>query len=199
MRGNQVIAGDSRRGVDSFGVERAGDWMQMNSGIAFWPLDPRPAEVLIEDIAHSLSLLCRFGGHCRSFYSVAEHSVHVSRLCPPEHRLWGLLHDASEAYVIDMPRPLKRCLPDYGVIEDRVHRAVAARFDLSPEIPASVKQADEAMLLAEAWQLIKIPPLGWSEAMGGVAPADVQVECLSPEAACSAFLHEFHVLMAARG
>lgn len=198
MQDGQAIAGDSRRGVDSYGVERVGDWMQMNSGIAFWPLDPRPAEILIEDIAHSLSLLCRFGGHCRRFYSVAEHSVHVSRLCPPEDRLWGLLHDASEAYVIDLPRPLKRCLPDYGVIEDRVHRAVAARFDLPPQIPDSVKEADEAMLMAEAWQLMTVPPVTWFE-HGRIAPADVQVECWSPEDAAKAFLHEFHVLMAARG
>lgn len=181
------------------GPQRRGDWLQMNSGVAFWPLDPRPGEVLIEDIAHSLSLLCRFGGHCTRFYSVAEHSVHVSRLLPPEHRLWGLLHDATEAYVVDMPRPLKRMLPGYGEIEDIVQRAIAARFGLPVEIPAEVKQADRRMLLAEAWQIMSVPPVRWAEALAGIQPAAVQVECLPPEAAARVFMAEFHRLMAARG
>lgn len=184
---------------DSGGRTRRGDWLQMNSGIAFWPLDPRPEEILIEDIAHSLSLLCRFGGHCSRFYSVAEHSVHVSRLCPPEHRLWGLLHDAPEAYVIDLPRPLKRSLPEYCAIEDGVQRAVAARFDLPLEIPEPVKSADEAMLVAEAWQLMTIAPLTWGEVMAGTKPAPVQVDCLAPDAARSVFMAEFYRLMADRG
>ena len=178
--------------------KRAGDWMQMNSGVAFWPLDPRPSEILIEDIAHSLALLCRFGGHCRRFYSVAEHSILVSRLCEPQHRLWGLLHDASEAYVVDVPRPLKRCLPGYRAIEDRVQHAIAARFELPPIIPAPVKEADEAMLMAEAFQLMTVPPVAWAE-YGNVAPAEVRIECLDPDSAYRAFMHEFHHLMALRG
>src|ERR1039457_118422 len=81
------------------------------SGLRFWPLDPNPEKILIDDIAHALAHQCRFGGHASRFYSVAEHSVHVSRLCPPEDALWGLLHDASEAYLVDLPRPLKQ-LPE---------------------------------------------------------------------------------------
>src|ERR1017187_10636100 len=73
------------------------------SGIHFWPLLPNPADIRIEDIAHALSNQCRFAGHAREFYSVAEHSVRVSQLCPPEDALWGLLHDASEAYLTDVP------------------------------------------------------------------------------------------------
>src|ERR1035441_7448066 len=68
------------------------------SGLRFWPLDPDPDKILIEDIAHALAHQCRFGGHASKFYSVAEHSVHVSKLCAPKDALWGLLHDASEAY-----------------------------------------------------------------------------------------------------
>lgn len=109
---------------------RRGDWIQMHSGIAFWPMDPRADEVRLEDIAHSLSLLCRFGGHCSRFYSVAEHSVHVARLCSPEVALWGLLHDASEAYVVDLPRPIKRQLPEYAEIEGLVQFAIAEHFGL---------------------------------------------------------------------
>ena len=88
--------------------ERVGDWIQTMSGVIFYPLDPRPEEIRIEDIAHALSHQCRFAGHCREFYSVAEHSVRVSRELPQEFMLWGLLHDASEAYLVDLPRPIKR-------------------------------------------------------------------------------------------
>src|SRR5262245_27549306 len=102
--------------------QRIGDWMQTISGRKFWPLDPRPEEVCIEDIGHALSLVCRFGGHCHTFYSVAEHSVRVSLLAEDMAKssahwtdenirmiaLSGLLHDAAEAYIGDMVRPLKR-------------------------------------------------------------------------------------------
>lgn len=172
---------------------RAGDWIQMNSGIAFWPLDARAEEVRIEDIAHSLALLCRFGGHCERFYSVAEHSVHVARLVSPEAALWGLLHDASEAYVVDLPRPLKRMLPGYSLIERKVHLAIAEHFGLSPEIPQEVKAADAAMLLAEARQLMRVPPMPWEERGD---PAQVAVRCWSPERAQAEFLIEFGRLAA---
>src|ERR1035441_1601867 len=76
------------------------------SGVRFWPLIPNPADIRIEDIAHALSNQCRFGGHTREFYSVAEHSVRVSQLCTPENALWGLLHDASEAYLSDVTAPI---------------------------------------------------------------------------------------------
>lgn len=175
---------------------RAGDWIQMNSGIAFWPLDPRADEVRIEDIAHSLSLLCRFGGHCRRFYSVAEHSVHVARQVSREAALWGLLHDASEAYVCDLPRPLKRMLPGYSLIERKVHLAIAEHFGLPAGMPAEVKAADEAMLLTEARQLMADPPMPWEE-RGPFAP--VTLRCWSPERAAAEFLSAFNLLTKERG
>src|SRR5271165_7548492 len=87
---------------------RKGDWIQTYTGRVMYPLDPRPEEINIIDIAHALSNLCRFTGHVRTFYSVAEHSVRVSQHCDPKDALWGLLHDASEAYLADMSRPMKR-------------------------------------------------------------------------------------------
>src|SRR5690242_11754504 len=87
---------------------RRGDWMQTYTGRRFWPLDPRVDDIDIGDIAHHLSLVCRFAGACREFYSVAQHCVGVSYVCDPKDALWGLLHDAAEAYVGDMVRPLKR-------------------------------------------------------------------------------------------
>lgn len=75
--------------LDTPADDRRGDWIQTFTGRRFWPLDPRPEDVCIEDIAHALSLKCRFGGHCTRFYSVAEHSVHVSNYVPAEFALWG--------------------------------------------------------------------------------------------------------------
>jgi hypothetical protein len=126
------------------------------SGVRFWPLAPDPAKILIDDIAHALAHQCRFGGHASKFYSVAEHSVHVSQLCLPEHALWGLLHDASEAYLVDVPRPLKQ-LPEFAAYreaERRLQRAVAVRFGLPPDQPASVTEADDTMLWIEAHSLL---------------------------------------------
>src|SRR4051794_15527189 len=91
---------------------RRGGWITTFSRRQFWPLDPHSDEIHIEDIAHSLSQQCRFGGHSRSFYSVAQHSCLVSALCKANDALWGLLHDASEAYLGDIPRPLKS-LPEF--------------------------------------------------------------------------------------
>src|SRR6266700_4788978 len=101
-----------------------GDWIQTAMGRKFWPMDPRSGEVFIDDIAHALSMLCRFGGHCIRFYSVAEHSVLLSRVAEPRFKLWALLHDASEAYLADVPRPVKPALVGYKDAEERVQRAI---------------------------------------------------------------------------
>lgn len=138
---------------------RKGDWMQTFTGRQFWPIDPRPEDIDIVDIAHALSHLCRFAGHVRAFYSVADHCVRVSRLASPHDRmlaLAGLLHDATEAYVVDVPRPLKRFLPGYAEIEARVARCVEVRFDLETGIldHAAVKGWDETLLATEARDLM---------------------------------------------
>lgn len=170
-------------------MNRLGDWMQTFTGKQFWPLDPKAEEVDIEDIAHSLSLQCRFGGHCLRFYSVAEHSVFVSRLVPPDLALVGLLHDATEAYVSDVPKPLKRFLPGYPELEAAVWVAVAERFHLPPVIPVEVKWADTAILLTEAGQNMATPPVPWSTPG---EPASVFLQFLSPEKAKDQFLSRFY-------
>lgn len=129
-----------------------GDWMQTFTGRRFYPLDPRSDEIDPADIAHALSLLCRYGGHVDRFYSVAEHCVLMSEWVgqqSPEHALAALLHDATEAYVVDVPRPLKRQLPEYRAIEDAVWFAVASRFGVDPELPPVVHEADDRILLSE--------------------------------------------------
>ena len=96
-------------------------WIQTHLGIQFIVLEPRFENIHIGDIAHALSMNCRFNGHCKDFYSVAEHSVHVSRILDddPNLALWGLLHDASEAYITDLPRPVKNAMPQFEEIEER--------------------------------------------------------------------------------
>jgi len=127
------------------------------SGVLFWPLLPNADDIRIEDIAHALSNQCRFAGHTHVFYSVAEHSVRVSHLCRPEEALWGLLHDASEAYLSDVPAPLKE-LPEfeaYRTAERSLQRVIAQRFGLPPEEPWSVTEADRTVLRIEVRDLLE--------------------------------------------
>ncbi len=134
---------------------RRGDWIQTYTGRAFWPLDSLPEDVCIEDIAHALAHQCRYGGHTSRFYSVAEHSVLVSLAVPPGDALWGLLHDAAEAYCVDIPAPLKRYLPEYRDVENRVLAAVCQQFGLSPVMPESVRDVDARIVHNERATLMR--------------------------------------------
>lgn len=169
------------------------NWIQTYSGKKFHSLDPRPEEIELVDIAHALSLLCRFNGHCRTFYSVAEHSVRVARILPQELALWGLLHDAGEAYLTDLPRPVKQGLPEFAEIEDRVLLQVAKRFDLVWPMPAPVKEADNKLLATEARDLMAPHPEPWNL---GIEPLDKRIFPLLPGEAEQFFLAEFQRLTA---
>lgn len=165
---------------------RYGDWIQVASGKPFWPLDPTPEDIEPQDIAHALSQLCRFGGHCLRFASVAEHSVYVSRAVSPEHALWGLLHDASEAYLVDIPRPIKRFLPDYARWEEALLAAVAARFFLPWPMPAQVKEMDDRVLRTEQAQIMA--PCARSWALACEPLPGLVIACLPPQEAERLFL-----------
>jgi 5'-nucleotidase len=167
---------------------RKGDWLQTYSGRKFWPLDPRPEDIAIEDIAHALSLVCRFGGHCLRFYSVAEHSIYVSHHCGKADALAGLLHDGSEAYLLDMVRPVKRFMPDYRAAEERLQRVVYERFGLNPQAPPSIKQTDMALLLAERAQLMLPTDDVWSV---DAEPLNVKISGFRPKVAEQLFLDRF--------
>jgi hypothetical protein len=174
--------------------DRVGDWMQTASGGQFWPIDPRAEEVLIWDIAHALSNQCRFAGHCRTFYSVAEHSVRVSLIVPEGEMLAALLHDAVEAYLVDLPRPVKRSPgigPRYVEAEAKVAAAIEARFDLAPGATSSpaIKAADNCLLMTEARDLMARPPATWKES--GSRPLEQEIVPWWPRDAREEFLRRF--------
>lgn len=161
------------------------------TGKAVKPLALEPQAIDIIDIAHSLSNLCRFNGHCREFYSVAEHSVRVSRLAPPELAFWGLLHDASEAYLVDLPRPVKLSgwLGElYKVAECRAMSVIAAKFGLSWPEPPELKQFDTVLLVTEQRDLMQRRPKPWQDK---VDPLPERIEPWTPQTARSAFLARF--------
>lgn len=147
-------------------MERKGDWMQTYTGGVFWPLDPDAAEIRLEDIAQALGKQCRYAGHCLRFYSVAEHSVLLSRTFEDRTLArYALLHDAAEAYLVDVPRPAKKSLTNYAAIENTILHKVFARFGLYtgmlPVLPVQIIYADDAILRDEMEQNMAPPPRPW--------------------------------------
>lgn len=167
---------------------RNGDWMETYTGAQYYPADPRVEDVRLLDIAHHLSMECRFCGACHRFYSVAEHCVHVSRVVPKDYALVGLLHDAPEAYIKDIHRPLKVSLGNYKDLERLNWAVIAERFRLPAKIPAEVHYADNAVLMAERAQLMAPTGRAWNIP---VTPADITVQAWSPELAKREFLWRY--------
>lgn len=149
-------------------------FIETRSGREFWPLEPRKQDVDLYDIAHALSNQCRFSGHTMIHYSVAEHCVRVAELLrdwvPPSTDkriicLWGLLHDASEAYLVDIPSPLKQDprFAAYRAAEAAVMAAICDRFGLPREEPTWVGVADGVLLATEARDLMAYRPEHWNK------------------------------------
>lgn len=170
--------------------------------------NPDPDSICIEDIAHALSMVCRFSGQCRDFYSVAQHSVLVSLglqlVVPPEEQktwwLWqkherqlrkiALLHDAAEAYMGDLNRPLKRIMPQYSRIEDKVFRAISMKFKLMWQgIPDVVKAMDK-LIFANEWASF-MPP-GPNDAGREPEASIGTITAMSQKEAETAFLGVYH-------
>ena len=144
-------------------------WIQTYTGKQFYPLEPRAEDIDIADIAHALSLICRFTGHCRVFYSVAEHSLLMSEWCKPELAKWALMHDAAEAYLADVARPVKRQIPHYCDYERAVLLQVSKRFGLPWPVPLEIGYLDRRMLATECRDLMSQPPNPWG-ATEGIEP-----------------------------
>jgi len=142
---------------------RKGSYISTYSKIKFWPLDPRKEEIKTMDIAHALSMMCRGNGHYDHFYSVAQHSINCTKeaeLRGESHRvqLACLLHDASEAYISDITRPVKRLLDQYRRIEEKLQNFIFDFYgigDLSKEEEARVKDIDDSMLDFELKELLE--------------------------------------------
>lgn len=133
-------------------------WIQTYTGKFIYPDDPDPDLICIEDIAQGLAKICRWGGQSGQFYSVAQHSALVSDHVSIENALWGLLHDASDAYLNDIVAPVKKILPDFRELERRMMFAIVAKFKLPEEPPAEVIAMDELMQVTEAEALMKDTP-----------------------------------------
>lgn len=168
------------------------------SGIRFDLLNPDPKSVRIGDIAHSLSLLCRFNGHIRKFYSVAEHCCAVAAACPDEAKVYGLLHDAAEAYIGDITRPLKRILGAFiAEIENRVHWAILSAFGVPPptaSVARALAIADDAALLAERRDLLPGAGHRWAEDDSAEACPENRLAPMTPPDAERCFLENFYNL-----
>jgi len=115
--------------------------------------DPDPELICIEDIAHALGNLCRFGGHTRKFYSVAEHSVLVASKVRGPLKLTALLHDAAEAYLVDLPSPIKYFIPNYQDYEQNLMLTIAEKFNINFPLPMEVVNADREAL-EEEWGML---------------------------------------------
>lgn len=187
------------------GDEDRGFYIRAASGRKFFFGDIRPEDISISDIAHALSNVCRFTGHCRTFYSVAEHSFLASIMAPPEEALNALLHDAAEAFVTDLSTPLKWYLAEKGFgdvlkdLETRIMTAVHAKFGGSWPMSPVVKEIDHRMLATEMRDLLVS---GIDVGTGPNAPKpypEISVERpRSPEAAKEVFLARFDHLTSGR-
>jgi uncharacterized protein len=175
-------------------VDEHGPAMPLRHGGRFHLLDPRAEDVRIEDIAASLSKLCRWTGHVRKFYSVAEHSVTVSEILPPRLQLAGLLHDAAETYIGDISRPMRIAVGSLDRVEAPIERVIAAKFGLAWPMPAEVREADNIVLATELRDLM---PEGALVIDGLPSPLALRTACLSPFEAELAFLRRFHHLAGA--
>lgn len=159
---------------------------------------PNYADIDINDIAHSLSLQCRFSGHSRRFYSVAEHSWHIARMLgdfPVEVQLAGLLHDASEAYLTDLPSPVKALMPEYREFEDNLMEYIGKRFGFEYPLHPAVKHADRVMLATEAHYLM--PSEGKGSHWGELPRVDhgFRPIGMEPRVAKGNFIEKYHELL----
>jgi len=185
---------ENKKGVH---ITSRGPYIVTYSGGKFYPMDVREEDIDIEDIAHALSNQCRFGGHVNTFYSVGQHCCHVSDLLAQhsaEEAFRGLLHDASEAYLVDVPRPIKQIVDfsTYRQIERATQVAIYTKFDITPvEDPLWLFNADNALLATEARDLMDNP--GWCHKMPKLK---MKIEAWKPAKAEKEYLKRFEKLYA---
>jgi 5'-nucleotidase len=165
------------------------------SGHYFDFMNPNVDHIELDDIAHSLSNLCRYTGHCAVFYSVAQHSVLMARRAHEDVALEVLMHDAAEAYLGDIATPLKQCLPYYRKIEATVEKAIGEKFliDISePITKACIKELDWQCMATEVRDLMP-ENADWT-VLDGIEPFGNLIVPWTPREAYNKFLEEFRLL-----
>lgn len=172
-----------------------GPTILLHSGSYFDFLAPDACDFTIGDVANGLSMTCRFAGQCDRFYSVAEHSVIASWHVPERHAYDALMHDAAEAFVGDVAKPLKDLLGDFRDVEGRVETVVFKRFGVSNPLPAEVKEIDTVLLATEQRLLMRNRD-DWNYTLGREPLSIEQLPCWSPERAKAMFLQRFDELTA---
>ncbi len=163
-------------------------WIVTFTGKRFYPLAPRVEDIDIVDIAHALSNICRFTGHCSTFYSVAQHSILCAQMAPVWLKASMLLHDASEAYLCDLSRPVKHAkgMESYRTAEQRLQNLVGQRFGVEFSDPL-VHEIDNRMLMTERRDLTNVVQ-SWSV---GVGPyVDLSINPMTPGQAKWEFLQQ---------
>ena len=187
---NEYDVNKPRKGK-SADKERIGSWSATFTNIKFYPLDPRPEEICLEDIAQGLSMSCRYSGQVKKFYSVAQHSVLICDACQDiEDKRYALMHDASEAYISDIPRPLKWHLPEYIAVEKKLQEVIKKKYNLQ-EPSWIVDFLDYNIVADEAIVLFKVVP-EWAyefELTG------IKIEPWTPAKAKREFLERAKVLL----
>lgn len=176
--------------------------IQINSGVLFDIENPDPDTIRLHDIAHALGNLCRWGGHSKQFYSVAQHSFYASYLVKRPFAMAALLHDATEAYLVDIPRPLKAMLPEYKRLEQNlaVHIAMAFNLPVNAFELREVKHADNFLMAMEAVELCTNPDIILAS-IGGrpdrlIRDIDPNFICWTPPIARDRFLYRFRQIIA---
>lgn len=171
-------------------------YIETASGKKFHFLNPSPDEIDIIDIAYALSNQCRYNGHCNRFYSVAEHSALVASLVPEKFKLDALLHDAAEAYLSDIPSPVKQFFPEYKKLEQTVMEVIADKFKVPNWNSDIVKKADLQQLCTEAYNLLPSKGEGWSIIEGLDFKDGRKPMCFPPVHAYGVFMNVFANLTA---
>lgn len=175
-------------------------WIQTYTGRQVWPLEVTVGCLDIVDIAHALSQICRFGGHSKSFYSVGEHcwlmATYAEARGNLDVALAALLHDAAEAYVIDLPAPIKEIMPIYRAIDHDIQRVVEESWmghiqDIAT-VKSLVKALDQRILVTEASVLMRVDLIPWHRRLG--EPLEVTIPCLEPRTAERLYLETFRRL-----
>jgi 5'-deoxynucleotidase YfbR-like HD superfamily hydrolase len=155
------------------------DWMTTYTGKKVYPANPKPEDICLEDIAHALSQTCRFGGHTVVPYYVSQHSIIVADNVPESLRAVAILHDAPEYILGDVVAPLKRSMPDYKAIEDRVWSAVCCRFGIDSRLLSGVKTSDLRALMTERRDVLAKSSFRWNDFLESLAPFDNVIVPLS--------------------